>query len=191
MLPEEKRIKTKQQLQEYIACESSRYHSNFLFRLLELTEGNILCKYQHLLRKTEFHHNTHHRLRSLFYKYRLVRMSNRYSLHVPINVCEKGLHFLHVGPILISCNAQVGQKCSFHINTALVNQGRNAQAPTLGNGIVMGVGSICVGGIHVADNVAIGANAVVTKDITEPNIAVGGVPAKKISNNGRLEWNKK
>lgn len=191
MLPEEKRIKTKKQLQEYITCESQRYHSNFLLGLLEIRETDILCKYQRLLRKTEFYYNTHHKLRYLFYKIRLSRLSNQYSLHISINVCEKGLHLLHIGPVLISSNAQVGQDCSFHINTALVNQGKNAQAPILGNGVIMGVGSICVGGVHIADNVAIGANAVVTKDITEPNIAVGGVPAKKISNNGRLEWNKK
>lgn len=44
--------------------------------------------------------------------------------------------------------------------------------------------------MSVADNVAIGANAVVCTDIVEENIAVAGVPAKKISSHGRLEWNK-
>lgn len=41
-----------------------------------------------------------------------------------------------------------------------------------------------MGGITIVDSVAIGANAVVNKDILEPDIAVGGVPARKISNNG-------
>lgn len=63
--------------------------------------------------------------------------------------------------------------------------------PTLDDGVIVGVGAVVLGGIYVAKNVAIGANAVVNKDITEENIAVAGVPAKKISNNGRLEWNKK
>lgn len=40
------------------------------------------------------------------------------------------------------------------------------------------------------DNIAIGANAVVNKNFTEENIAIAGIPAKKISNNGALEWNK-
>lgn len=62
--------------------------------------------------------------------------------------------------------------------------------PKLGNGIVVEVGAVVVGG-YIANNVAIGANAVVCTDVTEENIAVAGIPAKKISNNGRLEWNKR
>lgn len=34
-------------------------------------------------------------------------------------------------------------------------------------------------------------NAVVNKDVTEKNVAVAGVPARKISNSGTLHWNKK
>ena len=81
--------------------------------------------------------------------------------------------------------------CSIHINTAFVAQGVSNEVPTLGDGVVVGVGAVLMGGIHIANNVAIGANAVVNKDVLEENIAVAGVPAKKISNSGRLEWNKK
>lgn len=38
-------------------------------------------------------------------------------------------------------------------------------------------------GGYIADNVVIGANAVVTGNIKEAGITVGGIPAKKISNN--------
>ena len=40
----------------------------------------------------------------------------------------------------------------------------------------MGFGSAVVGDITIADGVAIGANAVVTKSIDTPNITVGGIP---------------
>lgn len=56
---------------------------------------------------------------------------------------------------------------------------------------MVGVGAIILGDVTIADGVAIGANAVVNKSVTEENIAVAGVSAKKISNNGRAEWNKK
>ena len=39
------------------------------------------------------------------------------------------------------------------------------------------------GGGYIADNVVIGANAVVIGNIEEAGITVGGIPAKKISNN--------
>ena len=42
----------------------------------------------------------------------------------------------------------------------------------------------------VAKGIAIGANAVVNKSIEEEYIAVAGVPAKKVSNNGSNKWGK-
>lgn len=45
-----------------------------------------------------------------------------------------------------------------------------------------------LGDVRLADNIAVGANAVVNKSFDEENIAIAGVPAKKISNNGRKVW---
>lgn len=39
-------------------------------------------------------------------------------------------------------------------------------------------------GVHIDDDVIIGANAVVTKSILEKNVVVAGVPAKIISHDG-------
>ena len=96
---------------------------------------------------------------------------------------------MHVGPILMNGHATVGNNCSFHINTALVASGPENGAPILSDGCVVGIGAIIVGNVWLAENVAVGANAVVTKSVDEPNIAVAGVPAKKVSNNGRINWN--
>lgn len=98
---------------------------------------------------------------------------------------------MHLGPILINGKARVGEDCVFHINTALVAGGLDGGVPHLGNHVIMGVGSVALGDIHIADNVAVGANALVNRSVEEENIAVAGVPAKKISNNGALEWNRK
>ena len=79
----------------------------------------------------------------------------------------------------------------FHINTALVAGGTNDGVPYLEDGVIVGIGAVLMGNIQVRRNVAIGANAVVNKSVDEENIAVAGVPAKKVSNGGRLNWNKK
>ncbi len=55
----------------------------------------------------------------------------------------------------------------------------------------MGVGSVILGNVKIGDNTAIGANALVNKSFEEGNITIAGVPAKKISNNSRKDWNKK
>lgn len=97
---------------------------------------------------------------------------------------------MHIGPILINGRVRIGENCSLHINTSIVAGGTSDDVPCLGNGIVIGVGSVLLGGIQLADNIAVGANALVNKTFTEENIAIAGIPAKKISKNGSLEWNK-
>jgi len=57
-------------------------------------------------------------------------------------------------------------------------------APKLGIDVVISAGARIIGKVIIGSNVIIGANAVVTKDVTN-NVIVGGVPAKiikKISN---------
>lgn len=44
-----------------------------------------------------------------------------------------------------------------------------------------------IGPVHITDNVVLGANAVVVKDINEPGTYVG-VPARKISDIGSEEY---
>ena len=191
MLPKERRINSKQELRERLGCELPKYGCGRIKSFLQIGESAILCRHQILLRKTEYYTNTGKRIFALYYRIRLSKFQNRYGLHIPVNCCGKGLRIMHVGPILINDRAVVGENCAFHINTALVAGGTTHDAPVLEDSVVCGIGSVVVGGVHIAKNVAIGANAVVNKDVVEENIAVAGVPAKKISNNGRLEWNKK
>ena len=55
--------------------------------------------------------------------------------------------------------------------------------PVIGDNVEFGVGSSVIGGIQIANNVKIGAGAVVTKDILEEGATVIGVPAHVINNN--------
>jgi serine O-acetyltransferase len=193
MLPAEKRINSKKQLDEWLNYEIGKYKTSALEPILELfnvTETAIRIKHSKLLRKTEYYVNTKKKFRGILYRFRLERFQNRYCLHIPLNCFEKGLRLVHVGPVLVNPNCAVGEDCSLHINTALAAGGVSDAAPTLGKGCVVGVGAVVLGGVRIADYVAVGANAVVTKSIEEENIAVAGVPAKKVSSNGAKEWNK-
>ena len=189
MLPLKDVINTKQQLKEWLKDELPKYKVGKIKYLFQLGEAAILCKHQKILRKTEYYVNTGNVIMAVVYKVRLSKIQNKYSLHIPVNCCGKGLHIMHLGPILINNKVKIGENCSLHINTSFVAQGVNNNVPTIGNGVVVGGGAVVLGGIYVADNVAIGANAVVNKDILEENIAVAGVPAKKVSDNGSLKWN--
>ena len=184
----ENRINSKKDLKEWIEYEGLKRRS---FRdFFPIGERHILKKHQLLLRKTEYYLNTRKIIRATLYRMRLSAIQNKYALHIPPNTCGKGLQIMHIGPILLNGRARVGENCALHINTALVAGGNNDETPVLGNNIVVGIGAVIVGGVTIADGVAIGANAVVNKDILDPNITVAGVPAKKISNNSRFDWNK-
>ena len=195
MLSYENRINTKSELKDWIVYERNKYGQGGVISALReffpISENDILRKHQVLLRKTEYHTNCKHNLRVQIYKIRLNRIQNKYALHIPINTCGRGLRLMHVGPVLMNGRVTVGENCAFHINTALVAGGTNSGVPCLASGVVVGIGAVILGNVHIAKNVAIGANAVVNKDILEENIAVAGVPAHKVSNGGRLNWNKK
>lgn len=185
-------IYTKQQLRQWLSYEKKRYPSMLWpVYFLQASESAVIWKHQVLLRKTEYHINAKHRIMAAVMRIRLGRFQNKCGIHIPPNVCGKGLRVMHLGPILMNGGARVGENCSFHINTALVAGGTNDDVPVLGNDIVVGIGAIILGNTHIPDGVAIGANAVVNRDVPEANIAVAGVPAKKISNNGKAEWVKR
>lgn len=49
----------------------------------------------------------------------------------------------------------------------------DAQPPKIGNNVFIGTGAVVLGNIHVGDDVIIGANSVVTKDVPDNCYAVG------------------
>ena len=51
--------------------------------------------------------------------------------------------------------------------------------PVIGDNVDIGTGAVILGGVHIGNNVRIGANAVVNKDIPDNCTAVGA-PAKPI-----------
>lgn len=184
-------IKNKKELNEYLATELKFYGYNeksHFFLGGCVRERDILAKQTYLLRKTEYYMNTNKKIKYIVYKARLLKYQNKYCIHIPLNVCGKGLKMLHVGPILINPNTIIGENLSLHINTVIAANGHDSKAPRIGNNCVISVGSTVLGGINIPNGIVIGANSVVLKSISEDNIAIAGNPAKKISDNGKNTW---
>lgn len=95
---------------------------------------------------------------------------------------------MHLGSILTNSTAKCGQNCAVHINVALVAKGISKDAPIVGDNVVIGTGSTLVGGIYLADGIAVGANSLVNKSFYEKDICIAGNPCRKINNNGRKAW---
>lgn len=96
-----------------------------------------------------------------------------------------GIHIVH-GKVVINVFAKIGCNCKILSDVTIGVLGKKDQgdAPVIGNNVYIGTGAKIIGKVVIADDVVIGANAVVTKSILEPGITVAGIPAKKISDTG-------
>ena len=86
----------------------------------------------------------------------------------------------HFGGIIISGDARFGDDCVIRngVTVGLRHTGVRG-APKIGHRVDIGAGAKILGPITIGDDVAIGANAVVIKDVPANSIAVG-IPARII-----------
>ena len=89
--------------------------------------------------------------------------------------------FYHRGSIIINPAARIGEGCKFH-GDACIGVARTGETgcPVLGKRVDIGIGARVLGDIYIADDIVIGANAVVTKSFHEPGITIAGIPARKV-----------
>src|SRR5690606_10626818 len=85
-----------------------------------------------------------------------------------------GLYIGHYGGITVSASAVIGSNCNLsqNITIGVSGAGLKRGAPTLGDNVYVAPGARLVGKINIGDNVKIGANAVIHKDVADDAIAV-------------------
>ncbi len=85
-----------------------------------------------------------------------------------------GLFIQHGFSTIISAKS-IGRNCII-LQQVTIGWNQDKQ-PVIGNNVKVCAGAKVIGDVKIEDNVIIGANAVVVKDVSK-NVAVGGVPAK-------------
>jgi serine O-acetyltransferase len=100
-----------------------------------------------------------------------------------------GLYIPHFGQIIVHCQAQIGAYCTLSQGVTIGEAGRGAKlgVPVIGSRVYIAPGAKIAGRITIADDVAIGANAVVLKSLPRHAVAVG-VPAQVISYAGSWDF---
>lgn len=85
----------------------------------------------------------------------------------------------HSGCIVIHGCASIGNDCLIRQGVTIGNKSMDDPlgAPQIGNRVNIGAGAKIIGRINIGDDVDIGANAVVTKDIPSGAVVVG-IPGK-------------
>ncbi len=155
-------------------------------KIINILIPNYVWKFQKTLRKLEYYKNCKKGILAaiiyifIYKKYK--RLSYKLGFSIPPNVFGPGLSIAHHGTIIVNSSARIGANCRLH---ACVNIGSKAgfgnKCPQIGDNCYIGPGAKVFDEIKIADNIAIGANSVVNKSFTESNIAIGGIPAKKIA----------
>lgn len=92
----------------------------------------------------------------------------------------RGTKFAYGGMgCVVHKDTTIGDRVIIGQNTTIGRSLDPDDYPTIGSDVYISAGARIIGKIHVGNNVIIGANAVVNKDV-EDNCIVAGVPAKVI-----------
>ena len=121
-----------------------------------------------------------------FLKYYLYRKSIKFGIQIPTGVkIGKGFYIGHWGGIVVNTNVIIGDNCNISHNVTLggAQRGKRKGTPIIGHHVYIGPGAKLIGKIHIGNNVAIGANAVVLSDIPDNSVVVG-IPARVVSDHG-------
>ncbi len=150
--------------------QGEAFKFNFWLRTSAYTRGRRALKYTvYPFVKLSFTHQ----------KYKL-------SISIPPETrIGPGFYIGHFGGIVVNRRTVIGKNCNISHGVTLgqANRGKTKGTPTLGDNVYIGPGAKIVGGIRIGNNVAIGANCVVTKDIPDDSVVVG-IPGRVISQDG-------
>lgn len=181
------------QLREYWISDAYRYTGNkswkSVLKLLLYTAGYKhtfwmrLCSY--LLSKPKY-------CRPLYYLCRL--NLHRYSVKYGIEILPRtkvgiGLEISHFGTIVVNSNAVIGKNLTISHGVTIGSKanGMYKGYPHIGDNVYIAPGAKIIGAVKVGNNVVIGANCVVTKDVPD-NAVVVGIPGRVISYAGSDDY---
>lgn len=130
-------------------------------------------------------HRICHGLYKLKFRFipRLISQITRFLTGIEIHpgaVIGKRLFIDHGMGIVIGETAVVGNNCTIYHGVTLGGTGKDEgkRHPTVGDNVMIGAGSKVLGPINIANNVKIGAGAVVNKECLEEGATIVGINYK-------------
>jgi serine O-acetyltransferase len=148
-------------------------------------EGYYIKRYLLWLRKEEkYTFQRPNRLLAFWYRGRKNRLGSRLGFIISAGCFDEGLKLEHFGSVIVNPKAHIGKHCIIHGNCCIGSAGGTSdESPVIGNNVDIGQFAQVIGNIHIADNVRIGAGAVVVTDVLTPGVTVVGVPGKIVKKN--------
>lgn len=116
----------------------------------------------------------------IFHRLRYNRLCSRNNVWIMPGCFDKGLVIGHLQNIVVSAAVKVGKDCTILHNSTIGVSFTRKGVPAIGDNVLICSGAGVFGDIMIADDVVIGANAVVTKSCMEKGVTLAGVPARII-----------
>lgn len=164
-LEDAKRFETKPNFKDFILHNEKWYIYRYIKQLRYVEQYYNKCKLLYL-----WHFFLYKRL-----GFKLRMTIYPYTIGSGFRIYHAG-DFVHVGP-----NVRIGRNCTMLPGVVFGNKSEipDNTPVVVGDNCYFGLGAKILGGVKIGNNVIVGANAVVTKDIPD-NAVVGGIPAKII-----------
>ncbi len=121
-----------------------------------------------------------------FATWRLRHAKYKYGFDIsPTTQIGKGLYIGHFGCLVVNPKAVLGKNVNLSqgVTIGQANRGPRCGTSIIGDNVYIGPGAKIVGAVVIGNDVAIGANAVVTHDVPD-HAVVAGVPARVLSMEG-------
>lgn len=174
-------IRTRADLRHYLSADLARLGRKPSLKDWVLkNEVWYTWRYMVVLRHLEYHLNAGHKLRYLWFFFWYKRMCFNLKVDIKPNNLGLGFRLVHLGALVrVKRDCRIGRNCTMLPGVVIGNKHYDSsnEPVTVGDNCYFGLGAKIFGSVTIGNNVTIGANAVVTKDIPD-NAVVGGVPAK-------------
>lgn len=183
---------TKNELKSIMEKDAAFYNSFSKKAHIKMTLTNnhffVINKYMRLLRHEEYYRKNSagggihavNKVMEFVYSRRKNKLGNTLGFYINPNTLGAGTIIYHHGSIIINGDAVLGCGCRLHGNNCIGNDGKSLKAPHIGNNVEIGFGASVIGDVTIADDVQIGAGAVVVKSCLKKGARLVGIPAKEI-----------
>ncbi len=148
-------------------------------------------KYILYMRISNYFYKTKRRFLAKLIAVRLMKMSLKHGVEISYkSIIGEGLSIPHCNSIIIGEATVIGKNCTILQGVTVGSNLFKARykLAILGDNVLVGAGAKIIGPVKIGNNVTIGANSVVTKDIPD-NVVVAGSPAKIVAQKPAVEIN--
>lgn len=111
----------------------------------------------------------------LFCEYKLYRLTRKYGIEIKAKTkIGSGFVMTHPYNITVSPYAIIGSNVTMMKGSTVgISAGKRSGAPIIGNNVYIGINSTIIGGIVIGDDVLIGPNTLINRDIPSHSMVVG------------------